>query len=715
MKLDIRRKILLLMGISGLITALLLGAILTLGLNTAYDTLDKQAFTMAQGVSDEAVNYSQKLARKRLENIIRLKAYHINEIIGEMEGNLIILSDKISQISDSSIKNKSIIPKDPRTETVYSGEWYYLPGADDYSPQYAVEVANDLNATLHNLSKGEKARPLFFYIGSKNGWSLRMDILPNDNDKVNLPQAALTRDYDARDRSWYKYVMQAEIKDAPLYVPLYSSAGGRAMLSVAMPYKDKDGIAGVLGVSIPSSTLSAAMEDNTRDKSDISFLLDSQGHVIYSSLSVEDLATDRSDFDLRNSGIESLAQAAQSMTAGETGSTVVDIYEDSYFLVYAPVGSQGWSLGELISYNEVQEPADYIGYLVKSEFKEIQNELQLVFSGVRTISLIAFILLLITIILVSRPMAGHFSKSIRKLSEGVKHISEGNFSDELSINSGDEIELLADRFNAMTKDLNKYMDDLTRVTQEQAEVTAGLDVATKIQKGMLPEGGITSSIVSLDADMQPAIEVGGDFYDYYYLDDTHLAFTIADVSDKGIPSAIFMVVSRIILKNCINLYYQDGLANAVTLANDQCSQLSNDGMFVTVWTGVLNTVTGELIYVNAGHNAPVLLHDKELLYLPKGKCPMMGFMEGIEYKQQSIMLKPDSLLLLYTDGVTEAMNEDKEMYSKERMEEILKDLGDSSPKETINSVRQDVAKFVGKAKQSDDITMVAVKYNGVKG
>ena len=122
MKLDIRRKILLLMGISGLITALLLGAILTLGLNTAYDTLDKQAFTMAQGVSDEAVNYSQKLARKRLENIIRLKAYHINEIIGEMEGNLIILSDKISQISDSSIKNKSIIPKDPRTETVYSGE-----------------------------------------------------------------------------------------------------------------------------------------------------------------------------------------------------------------------------------------------------------------------------------------------------------------------------------------------------------------------------------------------------------------------------------------------------------------------------------------------------------------------------------------------------------------------------------------------------------------
>ncbi|MBR1697618.1 MAG: cache domain-containing protein, partial [Anaerovibrio sp.] len=280
MKLDIRRKILLLMGISGLITALLLGAILTLGLNTSYDTLDKQAITMAKGVSDEAVNYSQNLARKRLENIIRLKAYHINEIIGEMEGNLIILSNKISQISDSSIKNKSIIPKNPRTETVYSGEWYYLPGADDYSPQYAVDVANDLNATLHNLSKGETARPLFFYIGSKNGWSLRMDILPNDNDKVNLPQAALTRDYDARDRSWYKYVMQAEIKDAPLYVPLYSSAGGRAMLSVAMPYKDKEGIAGVLGVSIPSSTLSAAMEDNTRDKSDISFLLDSKGHVI---------------------------------------------------------------------------------------------------------------------------------------------------------------------------------------------------------------------------------------------------------------------------------------------------------------------------------------------------------------------------------------------------------------------------------------------------
>ncbi|WP_198022684.1 SpoIIE family protein phosphatase [Anaerovibrio sp. RM50] len=715
MKLDIRRKILLLMGISGLITALLLGAILALGLNIAYNTLDMQAYTMAQGVGEEAVTYSQELTRKRLVELIRLKANHINEVVGEMEGNLVILSDVISQTSDTSSINQRILLKDPRIEKVYSGDWYYLSGADDYPPQDANNLANNLSATMINLTKAEKALPLYFYIGSNKGWSLRINILHDKNEQVILPASALTREYDARDRSWYKYVMKSDKKSEPVYIPLYNAAGDIPLMSIAMPYRDENGIAGVLGVSFPTSTLTDSIEDNTRDHSEMGFNLDSEGHVLFSTLSVDELAENRPDYDLRNSSNESLAQAAQHMTAGETGSTIVNLYGESYFLVYAPVGTQGWSLGELIEFSEVQEPANHIGFLVKSELKKIQYELQPIFSHVRTISLIAFVLLLITIFLVSRPMAEHFSRSVRTLSDGVKHITEGNFSEKLTLNSGDEMELLAERFNAMTSDLNTYMDDLTRVTQEQAKVTAGLDVATKIQKGMLPEGGITSPLVSLDAQMQPAIEVGGDFYDYYYLDDTHLAFTIADVSDKGIPSAIFMVVSKIILKNCISLYYQDSLATAVTLANDQCSQLSTDGMFVTVWTSVLNTETGELVYVNAGHNPPVLLHDKELIYLPKGKNPVIGFMEGIEYTQQSTMIKPDSLLFLYTDGITEAMNERKEMFSKERMEEVLKGLEDVSPKESIDIVGQAVAKFAGEANQSDDITMVAVKYTGIKG
>ena len=715
MKLDIRRKILLLMGISGLITAFLLGAILVLGLNIAYNTLDKQADTMAQGVGEEAATYSQELTRKRLVEIIRLKAYHINEVVSEMEGNLIILADKLNQSGDTSINNQSVVLKDPRVETVYAGDWYYLPGKDDYPPQNAAKIANQLNGTLHNLSEGEKARPLYFYIGSKNGWSLRMDVLSDDNGQVNLPQTVLTKEYDARNRSWYKAVMQSEIQEEPIYVPLYTSAGGTPLLSIAMPYKDESGVAGVIGVSFPTSTMAKSINANITDSETSSFTLDSEGHVLYSSLAKDEFATDRPDFDLRNSTVESLAQAAQHMTAGETGSTIVELNGEKYFLVYAPVGTQGWSLGELISFREVQEPAYHIGILVKSELKEIQEDLQPIFSHVRTISLISFILLLITIFLVSHPMAKHFSRSVRTLSDGVKHITEGNFSEKLSLKSGDEMELLADRFNAMTKDLNTYMEDLAKVTQEQAKVTAGLDVATKIQKGMLPEGGITSPGLSLEADMHPAIEVGGDFYDYYYLDDSHLAFTIADVSDKGIPSAIFMVVSKIILKNCISLYYQESLATAISLANNQCSQLSNDGMFVTVWTGVLNTTTGELVYVNAGHNPPCILHNKELTYLPKEKNPMIGFMEEIDYTQQSVMLKPGSLLFLYTDGVTEAMNSHKEMFSKERLEEVLTEAGDISPRESIGVVEKAIEIFVGEANQSDDITMLAVKYTGIKG
>jgi sigma-B regulation protein RsbU (phosphoserine phosphatase) len=215
--------------------------------------------------------------------------------------------------------------------------------------------------------------------------------------------------------------------------------------------------------------------------------------------------------------------------------------------------------------------------------------------------------------------------------------------------------------------------------------------------------------------MNAAKAVGGDFYDFYLLDEKHLVITVADVSGKGIPASLFMVISKTVLKNFATFANApDDYAAVMMNANNQLCQNNDEMMFVTVFFGVLEINTGKFIFVNGGHNPPIIYHAKENTceYLSVQKNFILGVMEDVPYKQQETILEYGDLIFTYTDGVNEAMNINNEEYTSERLLEFMNSTNCRADlKELLAAVKSDVSKHVGNAEQSDDITMLALRRN----
>jgi sigma-B regulation protein RsbU (phosphoserine phosphatase) len=218
--------------------------------------------------------------------------------------------------------------------------------------------------------------------------------------------------------------------------------------------------------------------------------------------------------------------------------------------------------------------------------------------------------------------------------------------------------------------------------------------------------------------MDAAKGVGGDFYDFYMTDENHLVVTIADVSGKGVPAALFMMRAKTTLKNLVLMAGSpDDFGAVMTLANQELCRDNETMMFVTVFIAQLDLVTGELIYVSAGHNAPCLRENGKFRYLKqKKKRMMLGVEEDVMYEAYRLTLRPGDMLFLYTDGVTEAMDKEKNLYSEERLEETLNNIdGSLSVKEILAEVRKDIEVYAEGAEQSDDITMLGVRFLGKTG
>ncbi|MEG0546540.1 MAG: SpoIIE family protein phosphatase [Oscillospiraceae bacterium] len=311
---------------------------------------------------------------------------------------------------------------------------------------------------------------------------------------------------------------------------------------------------------------------------------------------------------------------------------------------------------------------------------------------------------------------------IERLSDAAKAFAARPIgSDEIlnpeliKIDTGDEISLLAGSFNSMMQDITNYMHDLKVITAEKERIGAELNVAAQIQADMLPSifpAFPERSEFDIFASMQPAKEVGGDFYDFFLIDDDHLAIVIADVSGKGVPAALFMVITKTLIKN--HAQSKEILADVFTNTNEQLCENNKEGMFVTGWIGVLEISTGKFTFVNAGHNYPLLKRaNGEFEYLKSKPGFVLAGMEGVKYKQNEMQLEVGDVLYLYTDGVTEATDSNDELYGEKRLKDILDMNTNCSPMEILPVVKKDIDKFVGTAPQFDDITMLCIKYKGI--
>lgn len=303
---------------------------------------------------------------------------------------------------------------------------------------------------------------------------------------------------------------------------------------------------------------------------------------------------------------------------------------------------------------------------------------------------------------------------ILAVTDEAKRFADSNIPSDvlLSIKKNDEIGVLARAIHKMERDIAKYVKNLTAVTAEKERIGAELSIAAQIQADMLPSifpAFPERPEFDIYATMNPAKEVGGDFYDFFMVDERHLAVVMADVSGKGVPAALFMVIGKTLIKD----HTQPGrdLGEVFTEVNEILCESNKEGMFITAFEGVLDLASGEFIFVNAGHEIPFICK-KDGVFEPFQVCAgfVLAGMEGMRYHCGTMRLTPGDKLFQYTDGVTEAANKENELYGMKRLQKILAQNAAKRPAELLAKVKEDIDTFVGEAPQMDDITMLCVEY-----
>ena len=293
-------------------------------------------------------------------------------------------------------------------------------------------------------------------------------------------------------------------------------------------------------------------------------------------------------------------------------------------------------------------------------------------------------------------------------------ITDAEHFSSLKIHTGDEIEHLSIIMSDMENSIREHEEEVIRLTAENERAHTELDLAARIQMNMLhtlfppfPD----RDDFDIYASMDPAKEIGGDFYDFFFIDDTHLCLVMADVAGKGIPAALFMMASMIIIGNTAVASEDYDPGEILEAANDMIYMHNSEDMFVTVWLGILDLATGLIKAANAGHEYPAVMHangDFEILKDKHGF--VLGTMENMKYKSYDLQLEPGSKLFLYTDGVPEATNEDEELFGTDRLIEVLNSVKNDTPDEILRSVKRATDLFVGKAPQFDDLTMLCLEF-----
>lgn len=402
-------------------------------------------------------------------------------------------------------------------------------------------------------------------------------------------------------------------------------------------------------------------------------------------------------------------------------------------------GDSSGILPEFVSMTEEayegKEPTDYMisegtfGYNVTAVYPIVKDGKSVAFIGVEMpmvtlqknintfvtrVILISGITVIVLLVIITYLLIRIMINPIKLIaSEASKFVQDNNVvSKELGkIKSNDEIRLLSESLLKLENEVNAYIENITAITAEKERIGAELNVATQIQADMLPS--VFPAFPERDefdiyATMNPAKEVGGDFYDFFLIDEDHLAMTIADVSGKGVPAALFMMISKTLLKN--QAAFNSMPATVLEIVNNQLCENNKAEMFVTVWFSIMEISTGKVVAANAGHEYPAIRKadgDFELLKDKHGF--VLAGMEDVRYQQYEFEIEPGGTLYVYTDGVPEATNADNQLFGTDRMLEALNQKPDASPEELLATVKQAIDGFVQDAPQFDDITMLSLK------
>ena len=305
----------------------------------------------------------------------------------------------------------------------------------------------------------------------------------------------------------------------------------------------------------------------------------------------------------------------------------------------------------------------------------------------------------------------NINQPISKLTEIAQRISQGNLEKTIHLDKPSELAELASAFNKMKTDIKTHLTQLAKISSEKEKIESELAIAKTIQASALPTDFPQNENFELLASMTPAREVGGDFYDFFPIDENHFAFILADVSGKGITAALYMMSAKTAIKNMLQAGYP--LVEAINRANKVLCDNHARGMFVTAFIGILDLKSGKVNYVNAGHCPPLHRTKKGYSYVEVVRNLVLGITPNYTYEGGQFTLKKGDRLFLYTDGVTEAQTAEEKLFGPERLEKALNQKDLTLPN-TLEHIHKHIQRFVKGAPQSDDITMMLLEFHKTK-
>jgi len=498
---------------------------------------------------------------------------------------------------------------------------------------------------------------------------------------------------------WYQ--IPKLLKEVVWSEPYYDEGGGNiVMATVSVPfYKEADGekdFQGIVTADISLSWLTEIVSSVTIYRTGYAFVITRNGvFVTYPDngfimrKSIFSIAEENADRNLRDIG--------RDMIAGrEDFIPLVDFTSGKKsWMYYAPLPSNGWSIGVIFPEDELYADVWDLG-------KEVV-----------IIGLIGFLFLFFTVAMISQTI----TRPLRFLDATTHEIAKGNLDIELpEPRSNDEIGRLTRSFKEMKSALKEYIANLAETTASKERMESELKIARTIQMSFLPKRFPSlpeTEVVEVFATLEPAREIGGDLYDFFFLDRDHLFFVVGDVSGKGIPAALFMAVSKTLLKGVTELGMEP--SEVLERVNAELCIDNESMMFVTVFCAVLDLRTGELRYSNGGHVPPVLLRkggEPVWVELPPGV--FLGTFDDARYKTGALTLIPGDTILVYTDGVSEAMDARRELYTGARLMTALRSVSDGSPETVVREVLESVRDYSSGEPQADDITILAVRFKAFK-
>ncbi len=378
------------------------------------------------------------------------------------------------------------------------------------------------------------------------------------------------------------------------------------------------------------------------------------------------------------------------------------------FMYMVPVEGTPYMTAATTYIDEFSKPIVFMKSRITVETALSTNNIENTIKNTRDFYIIFFIVVILVVCGIVFLLSRTITAPIKALTIGSETIGKGNLDYQVEIKTGDELEGLAHSFNQMSSHLKTYTAELRRTTAEKERVEKELEIARGIQQSFLPENPPLIAGFDLAALNLPAREVGGDFYDFIPVGLNRWGLVIADVSGKGVPAALFMALSRTLVR--ANVSDKITASEAISKTNDLLAEQDRSNMFVTLFYGILDPVKMTLTYVSAGHNPPFILTSagKDIIML-KARGVALGVVPNMGLEEKEITLGKNDVVVLYTDGVTEAINDKEEQFGHDRMVAIAEEVRNLPAEEMIQRIKDGVLEFSRGQPQFDDITLMVLK------